>query len=474
MKKIFIITLMSVFALTSCNDALDILPEDTIPAETAFTSVADLQNGLNQVYSQYNPANTIDYSSNFLDNTRIGADNGGQKVSFHNWVLQSNSAEAQNMWGNCYATINSINRVLEAAPGITPEATEVSTYNKILGDCYALRAFLHLEVLSYYAVDYDASAVGIPYSDFVVVFEQLPRLTSGEVFAAINADLDTANGLIDASFTNNGFVTKDFITAVRARAALYSGDSATAMSATQNLIANYPLANQSQYVNMFGSDTDNTEVIFKLLRTDPTNDQRIGGVWHFTGTGGAFIEMSREFFDVLSASSGDIRFPVNVDPESDAGNDLLLIGKYAGKQGIDYLNDVKVFRVSEMYLIRAEILAKASDFTGAATMLKNIRDARTGGSTMMSSFTNLLDAMNEIIEERRLELAYEGHRYIDLKRTRGITNAGVDRESSVSDCGSSNAFATPCSLSSSDFRWTFPIPNAELNGNPNMTQAPGY
>lgn len=468
MKKIFILTIMSVFALTSCNDALDILPEDQIPAENAFNSVADLQNGLNAIYNQYNPANTIDYGSNFTDDTKIGADNGGQKVGFHQWVLQANSGEAQTMWLNCYATINSINRVLAAAGSITPDASEVQDYNKILGDCYALRAFLHLEVLSYYGVDYDASGAGVPISDFVIVFEQLPRNTSGEVFAAINDDLDTAMGLISASYTDNGYVTRDFVTAVRARAALYAGDSVNALAATQNLISNYPLADQIQYINMFGDDSDNTEVIFKLLKTDGNNDQRLGGVWHFTGTGGAFMEMSNGFYNAVTSNGSDVRSLVNVDPASDPANNLHLIGKYLGKNGFDYLNDAKVFRVSEMYLIRAEILAKGGDYNGAALLLKDLRDARTNSSTALSSFTNLVDAMNEILSERRLELAYEGHRYVDVKRTRNITNDGFVRD--ALDCGG----AVPCTLGATDYRWTFAIPAAELNGNPNMTQAPGY
>ena len=468
MKKIVLITIMSLFALTSCNDALDILPEDQIPAEGAFTSVEDLQNGMNAVYRQYNPANTIDYSSNFVDDTRIGADNGGQKVTFHNWVLQSNSAESQSMWLNNYSTINSINRVLAAAQSITPSASEQAQYNKIKGDCYALRAFLHLELLSYYGIDYDAASEGVPYSDIVVVFEQLARNTSGEVFAKIYEDLDTASGLVDASFVDNGYVTRDFITAVRARAALYEGNSTVALAATQNLMAKYPLANQSQYASMFGDDGDNTEVIFKLYRTDGNNDQRIGGVWHFTGTGGAFMEMSNGFYNLITSDPSDIRSSVNVDPASNPGAGLLQIGKYLGKGGFDYLNDVKVFRVSEMYLIRAEILAKSSDFSGAAKLLKQIRDARTGSVTAAPSFSTLTDAMDEILLERRKELAYEGHRYVDLKRTRSITSDGLERD--AADCGG----ATPCSLISSDFRWTFPIPNSELNGNPNITQAPGY
>lgn len=470
MKNIFLITIMSLFVLTSCNDALDIIPNDDIDQETIFESLDDLQNGLNGVYNLYNPANTIDFSSNFMDDTKIGADNGGQKVTFHNWVLQANTAESRAMWLNDYRAINLINRILESAPSIAPSIaqSEEAQYRKILGDCYALRAFLHLELLSYYGVDFDASGEGIPYVDFVVVLEQLERNTSGEVFAKIYEDLDSASGLIDASFVDNGYVTRDFITATRARAALYEGNSALALSTTQALITKYPLANQTQYTNMFGDDTDNTEVIFKLYKTDGNNDQRIGGVWYFTGTGGAFMEMSNGFYNLITSDPSDVRSAVNVDPASDPGANLHLIGKYLGKGGFDYLNDIKVFRVSEMYLIRAEILAKSSDFSGAADLLKQIRDARTGSSTTAPSFGNLADAMDEILLERRKELAFEGHRYVDLKRTRSITSSGMERD--AADCGG----ATPCSLISSDFRWTFPIHIDELNGNPNISQAPGY
>lgn len=461
--------MVSMFALSSCNDALEILPEDNIPAEVAFQSVADLQNGLNAIYRQYSPFNTIDYGSTFTDDTKIGADNGGQKVAFHNWVLNPGSAEAQNMWLNDYATINSINRVLAAAETITPLESQQQQYNKILGDCYALRAFLHLELLSYYGVSFDAAAPGIPYSDFVVVFEQLPRLTTGEVFERINEDLDTAFDLIDPSYTDVGYVTRDFVTAMRARTALYSGNSAQGLAATQTLIAEYPLADQLQYVNMFGDDSDNTEVIFKLYRIAGTNDQIIGGVWYFTGTGGAFLEMSNEFYDLISANPSDIRFPVNVDlATTDPANNVHNIGKYLGKGGFNYINDIKVFRVSEMYLIRAELLAKGGDYNGAALLLKQVRDARTGSSTVQSSFSTLQAAINEILIERQKELAYEGHRFVDVRRTNSITNAGFERADA--DCGG----GTPCSLAASDNRFVFPIPLAETNGNTVIEQAPGY
>ena len=163
----------------------------------------------------------------------------------------------------------------------------------------------------------------MPISDFVIVFEQLPRNTSGEVFAAINDDLDTAMSLIDASFTDKGYVTRDFVTAVRARAALYSGDSATALTATQNLINNYTLADQGQYFNMFRDDTRITQKLFLSfieLMEIMTKELVVYGtllelVEHL-------LKCQTGFYNAVTANAGDIRFPVNVDPASDPGNNL--------------------------------------------------------------------------------------------------------------------------------------------------------
>jgi hypothetical protein len=68
--------------------------------------------------------------------------------------------------------------------------------------------------------------------------------------------------------------------------------------------------------------------------------------------------------------------------------------------------------------------------------------------------------------ERRLELAYEGHRYYDMKRF----GTDVDR-SSTGDCGAASG---SCQLPANDYRWVMPIPQSEIFANDNITQNPGY
>jgi hypothetical protein len=467
MKKTFIAITAALFLATSCTDSLDILPNDSIVSESAFTTVSDLQVGMNAVYQEYNPDNIIDFSSIFTDDTKIGADNGGQKVALHNQTINPGSGDIDDIWLSNYRMINSINRLISAAGSITPaDATEQATYDKILGDCYALRALAHFELVQFYSTSYDAAAEGVPYVDYVGVFEQPARNTVGEVFTAIDTDLASAEALIDPAFSDNGYVTVDFINALRARKALYAGDYPNAITYSQMLINNYTLANQSEYAQMY-QDTDNTEVIFKHLRVTQ-NDAFIGGTWFFTGTGGSFIEMSNGLYNQLDPS--DVRTSVVFDAAtSDPANNLHNIGKYLGKNGFNYLNDVKVFRVSEMYLINAEAKALLSnDFAGAAAMVQAVRDARFNITGAAPNYTTTLEAMTDILAERRIELAFEGHRFLDLKRTRSITNLGIVRD--ALDCGG----ATPCTLPVNDDRFTLPIPDDELNGNNNMTQNPGY
>ena len=125
-----------------------------------------------------------------------------------------------------------------------------------------------------------------------------------------------------------------------------------------------------------------------------------------------------------------------------------------------------------MHLINAEAKAIDGDLGGAAEIIKDLRDARFGTDTALPSYTGTQDAIVDILRERRLELAYEGHRYLDVKRLRTITGSGFQRD--PLDCGPDSNAVVPCVLQASDFRFTFPIPTSELNANINVPQNTGY
>ena len=444
----------------SCENKLDIPVEFAKSPEVAFRTVSDLQAALNSAYTGYNNT-TITLNSIYTDNTKVGIDNGGQQLGLHNLVMNANNGTAANIWSSRYTAINRINRLLNAVnTGAVDISENLAEANSIIGQAYALRAFYHFELFQYFTPNYnDASGLSVPAVDFVVVDENLARNSVSEVIAFIKSDILAADAKIPSTQTDKGFVTKDFLVALEARMALFSGDYATALSKANSLIAKYPLADQNQYQNMY-FDTDNSEVIFKAYRT--IADARPGFIWHFGG-GGPFIEMSNSLFNILDQD--DIRYSVLLNTgESDPANNLHKINKYPGTAQ-EFLADIKVFRVSEMYLIKAEVEARSNNYLGSANTIKMLRDARFGDNTIAPAYANEAAALDYILNERRLELAFEGHRFLDLKRlNRNLERIGADCD----------ALDNACTLSNTDARFTLPIPAGELTANPNMVQNPGY
>jgi hypothetical protein len=135
------------------------------------------------------------------------------------------------------------------------------------------------------------------------------------------------------------------------------------------------------------------------------------------------------------------------------------------------MNDLKAFRSSEMLLILAEARAAAGNFTGAAILIKQLRDARFGSAQAQPIYANQAEAFAGILDERRIELSFEGHRYLDLKRLGTAANKGIERD--MTDC---TAQSGACTLPANDFRFALPIPIVEINGNPGIgdQQNPGY
>lgn len=470
MKKYFLIPILSGLLFTvSCTDQLDRVPVDSLVEATAFQTVGDLENGITGALGNLNPDNMVAFNAIFTDNCRIGINNGGQQLALLSQQLNSNGGD-QGLWVDRYNVINGLNRVLAAADAVTPGQGETARYNDVRGMALALRAYLHLELLSYYGFDMlDGSALGVVYQNFVATEQTGERNTTAEVFTEIENDLAAASSLITSTDVN--FPTADFITFTRARAALYSGNYPTAVSLAGSLIAKYPLANATQYAAMFGGDADATEVIWKFDNVQGANNS-VAGNFIFTGTGGDFIEASTELRNAYSA--GDIRRDIALAASTAASpfnvGDSWTINKYPPNADANYINDFKIMRVSEMYLVRAEANARQSAFTQAASDVRAVRTARSS-SVVTPVYTSLNEAMQDIVDERRLELCFEGHRYLDLKRTKDLFNVGITRD--AADVGyTNNNF--PSSVSATDNRFIFPLPDAEVNANTEITQAPGY
>lgn len=466
MKK-YIIILGLIATFISCDDQLDREPVDTLIEETAFETVTDIEDGVNGIYSNFNPNFLVGFNTTFTDNAKIGINNGGQSLNLLNQILDTQNNSGQ-IWLSRYGTANDCNRIIRAAEDVTVEEGEQELLNTLLAQAYGMRAYAHYDVLLYYGEDLTSpGALGVPYQDEVLVSGNLTRLTTQETANRILEDLNTASSLLPSGFEDKNSVTEDFVSFLKARLALITQDWQAVITNTDDLINKYPLANQQQYQDMFAGDADDTEVIFAYDNVNGFN-RNLAGQFRFTASteDNSFIEMSNELFDELAAAN-DVRFDVNFDLNSSLADGEIAINKYPAISGL-YINDYKMFRVSEAWLMRAEAFAQQSQFPQAAEATQAVKNARAGANETATPYANLNEAITDIKRERRLELCFEGHRYIDIKRYRNILNEGIQRD--PRDCEGN----VPCELPVSDRRWVFPLPQAEINGNSDIQQNPQW
>lgn len=507
-KRIFIVAL-AVFGLSlhSCDDRLEITQPGEIAADLIYQDLGTLQNALNAVYGAYPYLNTVDFTSVWTDEVRLGLTNGGQGITDGSWayVLNDQSGSAASLWNSHHRMINFANRVIRGENLVpTTSEQEEEVLRDIIAQARFMRALAYIQAVAYFSTSLsDLNALSIiVFEDVPQATEMRPRGTVGETYALIEADLAYAEANLLSRTGANALRLANVraCKAIRARMAIYREQYALALQLSQELIDEVPLSPRAQFGAMW-TDANNNERIFFIARQ--VGDPTYAGIWSNVGPGvgnNNWFEMGRGLFErfentdirkfafaglggqqgqtpsdpqfVLPPASPIISL-ISADPDNDPNfreNDQLCIYKYPGKFNQPYLADHKVFRVAEFHLIKAEALAGLGQLTEAAAAVKFLRDARHSSAQPTPNYATAQAAFLDILNERRLELCYEAMRYIDVKRL-GVRAGNATFSRFFRDCGLNNSCNAP---SPTDPRFTMPIPNNEMNANRNMVQNPGY
>ncbi|MGG7552596.1 RagB/SusD family nutrient uptake outer membrane protein [Chryseobacterium arthrosphaerae] len=239
------------FTLNSCQDALDIKQAGELEDKELYTTVSNLNEALyGGVYGQIDPIDEIYFTAVFTDEVKPGSGSGGQEYEIHRFFLDPSSPivggggistqTSDGIWRNHYRVINRINRLLEGAKNVKPAANEVNTYNGILAQARAMRAYCYMQLEAYFSTDMkDPNALGvILLKDIPASDAKLPRATNKEVYDFINADLDYARGILSYSTSARRYVIdKAFVNSVSARFNLYRGEYALAKQYATEVIS---------------------------------------------------------------------------------------------------------------------------------------------------------------------------------------------------------------------------------------------
>jgi starch-binding outer membrane protein, SusD/RagB family len=471
-KLLFVATALTI--LSSCKKQLDLQPTDTFSDANAFITINDVQLGLNAAYARvggYTDKNSArfgayeaDIYNNALlsDEAKLGLDNAGQGALTYRYQYSSDGTtggDVTQAWGGYYALIDQVNRVLPYVATVTATPAEEPKRNTLQGQLLGLRAIGLFGLLENYSKAYDPNdPLGIP-----VVLKSDPlgkpaRNTVKDVVAQIESDLTTAKGLLPTVSVANFYDTvlnKINIAAFQARVALYKKDYPSAITYSSEVINSgiKPLVSGSDFEGIW-TDNNSFETLFRIRYS---TSSLIGSLWTTTG-GQIYIAPSDKL--VASYNSDDIRLHAYIGTTS--GNNF--VNKFYSSTRGGRVVDMKVSRISEMYLIRAEAYAKSAtpNLTGGAADLNALRAKRITGY-VNETFTSASDLISAVLNERYKELCFEGFRFFDLKRN----NLPVQRLGS-------DANASWQTLSASSPFFVLPIPRTEINANINIVQNAGY
>jgi hypothetical protein len=301
----------------------------------------------------------------------------------------------------------------------------------------------------------------VPYVEVFDIEQRPARLTIKATYDKIEQDLKMAKELMKSmdksiqsltSVTSTGrpLVDSLVVNAMLARMYNYAGVNDSAIKYATYVINTRPLADTTEFKQIW-KDVSTREVVWSV-KFQAFNGGLGTNLYYRIGNRSTYRPTTNLLLQYDMAS--DIRFPAYFQIISNR----YVYGKYIGREGrADDIVDFKAFRTAEMYLIRAEANArKGNDVAALADLntLRAVRYAATGTETGTA-------LMTAIFTERRKELVAEGHRWFDLKRT---TRTVVR----TTNC------ANFCTLPASAREWNFPIPQSEIDANPNMQQNPGY
>lgn len=466
-KNIFIAGLVTL-GLSSCEDFLNVMPSDSLTTNNAINNIDDVTAVLNGVYTPLLDEGY--YGNDFIARAEMGGDDvqtsqsgKGRTENFYRFLYKVNNSPA-GMWYYPYKAISRANNLIEAinSGNIEPSAA----LNNALGEALAIRALCHFNLTITYGYPYqkdNGASYGVPIVKTVLGATDMPSRSSvADCYAAIEQDLEDALELID-TVVNNGHFNSWAVKGLQARVALYKGDYETAFAKASEVIEKgpYELVLNSDYVSSWGEEFT-TESVFDLHISDLSSGNRelIGYLVDTEGYGEYAV--TDDFLALLKENNDDVRLGLLT---TDGNNELRVLNKYPGRNGASTVNNIRVIRLSDLYLIAAEAALKMQtpDQDSADKYLNAIRMRAIPSATAVV-------ATEELVEiERRKELVMEGHRLHDVLRV----GSEITREGGHHFL---NKLADLITVNWDDYRCVLAIPQAEIDANLNIKdqQNPEY
>lgn len=498
---------MMLIIMSSCSKSfVEQANPNAVPVEVGYQTESDIATGVNGVYQSLRSSNCVGEGAQLWTddraddiNTTDNQSNNGEPFQFTAFSLVPSNSYLKSHWTALYTPISRANLLLSIIPSIT-FASE-ATRNQYIGELKFIRAFMYYQLVREFG---DVPLV----TDRLTSAEQTAALTFREkkekVYEQIVADLKDVliSGLpVIQATANKGRVSLQAANALLGQVYLTMAKVLSGSASAENLnnAKTYLLAcfNQKTFTNLsdipftdvFDVNKKSTcpEIIWQIVykQGDPNyysslakNNQAKGdgsyiSLYPSQGNGALFTkDLLNEF------ETGDIR--TNFSIRYVAANNGYYISKFrdnsttAGTLGYGG-NDWILIRYADVILNLAEVYLYLNDDATAISYLDMVR--KRAGMPVYATMLNDVSYITKyptlkmaILHERRIELAFEHHRWHDL--TRFFTADELATYFlSKNQANYDNSPLTNCTTKD----YYFPIPYSEYTLNPEkMYQNPGY
>lgn len=432
-------------AVLGCDNNLETQPTDSLTPEQLLENPDNLDKTLVGAYSYF----TFWLQGDLQTVTELLANQGDiayrgflpKFLEFERRQVTVSNPVIRVFWFDTYSTIYLCNLVLN---NLDLEDDE-DIRNRLEGEAKFLRGLHYFEMIRFYALPYEKgknnSQPGLPlvFNGVTDLSEMTypSRSSVADVYSQIIADLQDAFRLLPS---DNGYRADRFAArAMLARVYLQQGNFVAARDAAHDVLMNSGHTLAPDLASAFNNDTDGPEDIFALQVTAQSGINWFNKYWATSAYGGytrtADVTVEPPFFDLFDGPDDRANFFYE-------GAETTVSSKWQ-----EQFANVPYIRVAEMHLIRAESNFREGSSLGLSpedeiNVLRNRSNA--------DPITGI--TLEDILDERRRELAFEGHRFHDAKRLQ----EDIDGIPYNAD------------------RLVMPLPQDDIDTNPNLEQNPGY
>ena len=485
-KILFFTAAAALISLNSCEKFLELEPisesvavSNTSADSVFYKSASEVEAALAGVYADFkNEYYQLDYFVNGdaqSDDAYAGGDNPAN-FQIDDYRIDAINLNVSRDWAYLYSTVGKANAVINNTQAVNDPALSAQRKAEIIGEASFIRAFMYFQLVQLWGdVPLQLTEVRTISADklddiYPIIFPA--RTPKEEIYRQIIADLEVALAGVRVTAPHKGFITKGAVNTMLAK--VYATQEPHDWNKVNQycdavIAGGYTLL--PDYDKLWNNSQENSpEAIFEINYNGGITD----GNW---GTK-IFRGLDWKKFNL---PSNDLARAFDAEGDTKRKNSSIIFLDVTGKWSdphwpqtkYPFINKYRTFtegsnqnyifyRLADVLLLKAEALNELGDLAGAAALVNQIRTRVSLPNTTAATQTDMRLAIEK---ERRLELAFEGHRWYDLKRTGraiAVMNAvtGANNENLGYDLN--------------EQRLLWPIPQAELDKNSKLTQNPGY